>query len=154
MPVSFARLRRDKEEHITVSFQNSSPIVGFDQALVLLVENDGAQDGWETITRDESVGGFRLKVIDFQNASFPGGVNTSGAEDDVGVNGRPRRISLVNMNRVGAWTVTRFRFSPLHPDTPPVLEFYAVIAVVAVAANKPVAQLGDLIITPVLNVDV
>ncbi len=154
MPIKLAQLSQSGDNKVFVAFKYPNPVPGFDHALVLLVEQDGAKDSWQTITRNETVGGLELNVLDFENASFPGGVNTSGPEDDVGGTGANRRMRLIPVVPGNSWTATLFQFAKWQPDTDPGadLEFYGVIALVAVAAGKPIAQLGPLVITSTLSI--
>lgn len=56
---------------------------------------------------------------------------THGPEDDIG-----RRKHLIRVNSGNVWTAYRQRFDPSQPDARSALEFYAVIAIVAVAAGS------------------
>ncbi len=150
-PITLAQLSRTSQNQITVAFQNSIPVQGFDHAMVLLVEQDGAKDTWEVATQTANVGGFTHPVLDFANSNFPGGINTSGPEDDVGGTGPRRRLRIVATN--AGWTTTTFTVAPWQPDTDPGndLEFYAVLLIVSVAAGSAVASLGDIVVTPTLS---
>ncbi len=153
--LSLAQVSRVSSSRVAVAFQNRNPVPGFTHALVLLVEQDSAKDEWQLGTREELVDGIPFDVLEFQNASFPGGVNTAGREDDVGGTGSRDRTRLVSMIPGQTWTSTTYTILRSQPDTTPGdLEFYAVIAVVSVAAGRPVAQLGDIIVTPTLTFDV
>jgi hypothetical protein len=137
---------------IVIEVKTRIRIPGYDRAMVLLVEQDGDRDNWETITRVEEIGGISRNIIDFQNASFPDGVNTAGPEDDVGGTGVRRRMRLVTLSSDSDASVISFNFLPNQPDTDPELEFYAVVAAVAVENNRPVALFGGLFITETIRV--
>ena len=150
--IKLAQLSRTGQHQITVAFQYHAPIAGFDHAMILLVEQDGSKDRWTTTTRPVSIAGHTIQVVDFANASYPGGVNTSGPEDDVGGRGAQRRLRVVPTT--AGWTTAVFQFAPWQPDTDPGpdLEFYGLVSIVAVAGGHPVAQLGNLVVTPTLKV--
>ncbi len=152
--ISLAQVSRTRENQITVAFRYSNPVPEYTHALVLLVEQDAGKDRWQSISRAETVDGAVRNVIHFENESFPGGISTAGNEDDVGGTGSRRRRRLIRIQSGSRWTTTRYTIMPSQPDTDAGLEFYAVIAVVSVAGGKPVAQLGDLVITPTLAITV
>ena len=151
-PVSLAQLSRTGHNQVTVAFRYNNPMPGFDHAMILLCEQDGNKDAWTLESQSVTVGGFPLSVLDIRNASFTADANTAGPEDDVGGTGPGRRMRIVRMEP--GWTTAPFRFATWQPDTDPGrdLEFYAVIAVVAVAAGLPVASLGSLGVTPTLRI--
>ncbi len=151
-----AQLAALNSNHIIVQYRALTPIPGFNHALILLAEQDGAKDQWQVVTKQEEFNGIPLNVIDLENASFPGGVNTSGLEDDVGGVGANRRLRLLPLGSNGEIMTTHFFINPSQPDTDPGrdLEFYVVAAMVAVGAGKPLAVFGDLFITATRHVNV
>jgi len=68
-----------------------------------------------------------------------------GDQDDPG-----HRKHIISVTPRNVWTSFRQEFDPRQTDLDPPLRFYGVIAIVAVAGGVPVAQLGDLVITPTL----
>lgn len=155
-----ASLHQHSAHQIIIEVRTRVPTpVGFDigvydHALVLLVEQDGARDSWEIFTRAEMVGGEVLNVIDYRNTSFPGGVNTSGPEDDVGGTGPGRRIRLVDLSDDSGIGTEMFNFMRRQPDPDPDLEFYAIVTAVSVRNNRPVMHYGEILITETIKVTV
>lgn len=146
-PISLAQMSQDGENHVYAAFKYSRPVDGFDHAMILFCEQDADRDSWRMVEKDTLVNGFTIRSLDFENASYPGGTGTSGPEDDIG-----RRKHLIRVNPGNVWTAFRQRFDPDQPDARSALEFYAVIAIVSVAGGVPVAQLGNLVVTPTLRI--
>ena len=132
-----------------MAFQYPNHVSGFDHALVILVEQDGARDQWATASFETTQNGATFTALEFVNLSYPWSApNTSGDRDDVG-----RRQRIFPVKPGPNWTSKSIRFSASQPDTDPGLEFYAVIAIVAVAGGLPVAQLGDVDTTATLSIN-
>lgn len=148
-PIELAQLSQLNQNHFYVAFQAPNYVNGFDYAMVLVVEEDSRKDDWKIITKEKIVNGLKFNYLAFENASYPGGTGTSGPEDDIGTS-RQRLVRIVPGNN---WTDFLQRFNPGQPDIggERSLEFYAVIAVVAVAGGLPVAQLGDIVVTRTLR---
>lgn len=153
-----ASLRQRSADQLVVEVRTRVPVVtGFDSstydhALVMLVEQDGARDSWEIHSRVEIVDGTPLSVIDYHNASYPGGVNTSGPEDDVGGAGARRRLRLVNLRRESGVAIEIFNFMRDQPDPDPDLEFYAIVTAVSVQNRRAVAQYGGILFTETIKI--
>jgi|JI9StandDraft_1071089.scaffolds.fasta_scaffold79375_2 hypothetical protein len=143
-PITLAQMSQDGPNAVYVAFKYPNPVSGFEHALILVVEQDVAQDAWKVVWRSTTAAnGCKFQYLDFENASYPGTPESHGPEDDIGTN----RKHLIPVVQGDNWTSYRQLFDAKQPDADPKLQFYAVIAIVAVAGGRPVAQLGDLVVT-------
>jgi hypothetical protein len=123
---------------------------GFNHAHIAIVERDGSRDVWSIKPRNAPVAGSPPNVLSTQRYSFYNETygrwlvtptNTSGNADDFG--SRHYVIDL-DLHRSGDRVTLRFPYGyQVDPDAN--LEFYAIIAIVAVVGDDvPCAVLGEM----------
>lgn len=143
---------KQAEGQLLIAFDYVNVLDGFNEALVLVVEQDGTKDVWDLRHREytaTSAGGISTTRYAFYNTSYSDWLaipdNTSGDRDD---HGRRvfRRPIVPGPNEMIA------TYRPDQPDPSSGLEFYCLVAVVAVAGWQPVAVLGEHIVSDTISV--
>lgn len=159
-PIRDVVFERDMHDNLRLTFKYPDRVPGFKYALVTIVEKDLKADEWTIRERTIHAAGtppnvLTTKAYDFFNesagvwADSPG--NTAGDTDDVG-----RRHYLINLQKHTASDGVTVNLEFIYGDQvdldlPDGFEFYALIAIVARAADHAVAVLGDMVITRVVE---
>ena len=155
LPFENFQFYKHSEGVLRISFDYTRVVIGYDHALVLIVEEDGSRDNWSLKHRNYIIsryGGIDSSRFAFYNESYNDWLtipaDTAGPRDDHG-----RRLFLKSLPRpLGAdEIVINAYYNPNQPDRGNSLEFYAIVAIVAEANGHPVSVLGDYHITPTLR---
>ena len=134
-------LRQSGRGRLSLSFRTPNNVEGFDHAYIIIAEQDVNRDDWEMIESSVTINGLTFSRLWYNR--LPDGVR--GKEDDIGL-----RIKIEPINANGTTNINiNYREDVPDYGGGNTLQFYAVIAIVAVADGEvPISMLGDIYVSP------